>query len=256
MGGPSGTRVGQFSDAILPPAVSLRLRARIRHGHYAAYAPPAVLSDLVAPGKVAVDVGAHRGLWSYVMSHRASAVHAFEPNPSVYAYLSRIRVRAVHAHQVALSDVGGNASLYLPDEWRSGRATIAHEQGESIATVETRTLDSYDLRDVGFLKVDVEGHEEAVLRGARHTLAAWHPTLLVEIEERHNPGAITRIPSTLKELGYAHAYFLSRGALAPMEDFDLKRHQLEVEGGADTASPEYANNFVFATTSLKKNSLD
>ncbi len=158
--------MGQLSDAILPPALSLRLRARIRHGNYGAYAPPAVLSDLVAPGRVAVDVGAHRGLWSYVMSQRASAVHAFEPNPAVYAYLSRIRVRGVQAHQVALSNVAGNASLYLPDAWRSGRATIAMEQGDSVATVETKTLDAYDLRDVGFVKVAVEGHEEAVLEGA------------------------------------------------------------------------------------------
>jgi FkbM family methyltransferase len=184
------------------------------------------------------------------MSHRASTVHAFEPNPAVYAYLSRIRVRSVYAHQIALSNTEGTASLYQPDEWRSGRATIAVEKGESIATVATRTLDSFQLKDVGFMKVDVEGHEEAVLQGAVQTLEAWHPTLLVEIEERHNPGALMRIPHALQEHGYGYAYFLSGGGLAPLATFDVQRNQLDVAEGADTASSMYANNFVFATAPL------
>jgi|SRR5581483_5876951 len=246
----SDTLVGQLSDVILPPAVSLRLRARIRHGAYAQFAPPPILSELVPPGSVAVDVGAHRGLWSYAMSHLASAVHAFEPNPAVYAYLSRIRVRSVHAHQIALSNKEGMASLYQPDEWRSGRATIALQKGRSIATVPVRTLDSFQLENLGFIKIDVEGHEEAVLEGAKHTLEMWHPTLLVEIEERHNPGALLRIPDVLLETGYGYQYFLTREGLFPLEEFDVQRNQLDVAEGAETASSKYANNFVFAAAPL------
>jgi hypothetical protein len=158
--------------------------------------------------------------------------------------LARTRIRGVTTHDVALSDTEGTAVLSMPDDLGSGRATIASATGTEIAPVQTRRLDSYELTDVGFMKIDVEGHEEAVLKGALDTLDRCRPNLVVEIEERHNPGALSRIPLRLAELGYAHAYFLCRGALVPLDRFDLQTHQLNVES---PISPDYVNNFVFAT---------
>ena len=59
--------------------------------------------------------------------------------------------------------------------------------------VQTARLDDYQLPPVGFIKIDVEGHEEAVLRGAAQTIARNRPVLMIEIEERHNPGALGRL---------------------------------------------------------------
>jgi FkbM family methyltransferase len=239
---------GRIADTVLPPALTLRLRAFMRRGDSVGHlAPPRLLSSLVPPGRVAIDVGAHRGLWTFRMSARASAVHAFEPNPDLFAYLSRARLRSVTTHDVALSDSDGTAVLSMPEGMGTGLATIATAAGHNIATVETRRLDSFEFTDVGFLKVDVEGHEEAVLRGSTSTLQESRPTLCVEIEERHNPGALDRIPAALAELGYAHSYYLFRGQLNPMETFNVERHQLEVPSAT---SPDYVNNFVFACSPL------
>ncbi len=148
------------------------------------------------------------------------------------------------AYEIALSDSEGRATLSMPEGGSSGRATIASVAGSTIASVETRRLDSYEFANVGFMKVDVEGHEEAVLNGAIDMLKKWHPILFVEIEERHNPGAVTRIPAMLADIGYTHCYFLYRGRLHPMDGFDIETHQLRVNS---SVSPSYVNNFVFAT---------
>jgi FkbM family methyltransferase len=248
MSSPSVTRAGRLSDAMLPPAVSIRLRARVIRPGPQGTAPHPVIIDLVPAGRPAVDVGAHRGLWTYWIGRRAGGVDAFEPNPNLYAFLSRTHLRGVRTHQIALSDVEGTAELSVPVGGRAGRGSIGHPgDGEHVATVTTRRLDSYALTDVGFMKIDVEGHEEAVIRGAMETLARCHPVLVVEIEDRHNPGATERIPAALAELGYGYAYFEQAGALAPLSDFDLERHQIDVESEMSGA---YVNNFIFMTHPL------
>jgi FkbM family methyltransferase len=248
MASPAATTAGRLSDLLLPPALSLRLRARLARPGSGGIAPPAVLLELVPPGRPAVDVGAHRGLWSYWMSRRTSVVHAFEPNPDLYSYLARSRMHSVRAYEVALSDAEGSAVLSIPEGGRPGRGTIVDTVGTGVARVVTRPLDAYALTDVGFMKVDVEGHEEAVLRGAVQTLQSCQPNLLVEIEERHNPGAVSRIPAALAELGYGYAYCVMEEQLQPLAAFDLASHQLEV---GDDVSSAYVNNFVFASTPLR-----
>jgi hypothetical protein len=150
----------------------------------------------------------------------------------------------MQAHDVALSDRDGSAELFMPEGRGTGRATIAATTGHDIATVKTRRLDSFEFTNVGFVKIDVEGHEEAVLRGAERTLKDTLPTLVIEIEERHNPGAIARIPKALADIGYAQSYFLSGEELLPLADFDVETHQLKIGSAID---PLYVNNFLFAS---------
>jgi len=65
--------------------------------------------------------------------------------------------------------------------------------------VETVTLDSLALRNVTFIKIDVEGHELEVLRGATETLRANRPVMMIEIRD-HN---LTPVRELLDGLGYA-----------------------------------------------------
>ena len=68
--------------------------------------------------------------------------------------------------------------------------------------VACKPLDYYGLEDVGFLKIDVEGHELAVLRGATETISRSYPSILVEAEDRHRPGTVADVCEYLSLFGY------------------------------------------------------
>jgi len=145
---------------------------------------------------VCLDIGAHFGMYTYELSRRCARVEAFEPIPALVSVLSkgyRGNLR-VGVHAVALSDMNGETTLRVPRAgW--GRSTIEASnplEGRRDPTapvdqvrVEMRTLDSYSFTGVDFIKMDVEGHELAVLAGASETLRREEPALLVEIETRH-----------------------------------------------------------------------
>jgi hypothetical protein len=116
--------------------------------------------------------------------------------------------------------------------------------------VETRPLDEVYGGEVGFIKIDVEGHEHSVLEGARGTIERCRPRVLVEAEERHAPGSVRDVQAFFRRLGY-RGYFVFRRRLAPIESFDPRRMQRseDIDGytlGLPRARFErYVNNFLF-----------
>jgi FkbM family methyltransferase len=205
---------------------------------------------LVRPGSAVADVGANDGMYSYAFSRRAGAVHAFEPLPRcaevVRAYAGANR--GIHVHQVALSDRPGAMTLTIPV--REGRE-IDTEASLSPGAVpgdarrveiEVRTLDSFALRDLSLLKIDVEGHELEVLRGARETLRTERPAMMVEIEQRHHEGRDIRdVFVEVESYGYS-GWMLGRGGrLEEIGGFDASRDQQL--GPAGEPRGEYINNF-------------
>jgi hypothetical protein len=80
------------------------------------------------------------------------------------------------------------------------------------------TLDSSYEGDVGFIKIDVEGHEQAVLDGAVQTIRRCRPRMLVEIDERLSPGGLARAKAYFKDLDY-RGYFVQAGHIEPMSLF-------------------------------------
>jgi hypothetical protein len=80
------------------------------------------------------------------------------------------------------------------------------------------TLDSVYQGDVGFIKIDVEGHEQAVLDGAVQTIRRCRPRLLVEIDERLSPGGLDRAKAYFKDLDY-RGYFVQAGHIEPISLF-------------------------------------
>jgi FkbM family methyltransferase len=134
--------------------------------------------------RLAVDVGAHVGLWSRVLAGMFTAVAAFEPVP-VHQELFRLNVTTpnVLLHPVALGPAAGVTRLHI-QEANSG-ATHADVRKAGGLDVPMETLDSYGLEGVDLLKIDCEGAEEGVLRGGVETLRRCRPVVIVEQKYDH-----------------------------------------------------------------------
>jgi FkbM family methyltransferase len=199
--------------------------------------------------KTALDIGTNMGLYSYFMAKYSKEVISFEPNVDLLDHLHRFLGRKAHIESIALSAKSSRALMRV-DSSNTGVATIEEKNDLSCVEdksavesreVETRTLDSFGLSNVSLIKVDVEGHEEAVLEGARGTIQRNMPVLIIESEERHNAGALQRIVEMLTKLGYASFFLKDRQLL---ELSVLSRENLEPKklGSGDS---DYINNFIF-----------
>jgi FkbM family methyltransferase len=173
--------------------------------------------DRIVEGRgVALDIGANRGHYSYVLSGIFREVHAFEPNPGVAGKLREYGARNVESHDVALSSEEGELELFVPivdgveqHGWASfDPGNMAGAREFTRVKVPVRTLDSFALPEVAFVKIDVEGHEVAVLRGAIETLRHCRPVVLIEVKEA-NEETVLRY---FEELGYER-YRLEGGHL-------------------------------------------
>ncbi|HVK54620.1 MAG TPA: FkbM family methyltransferase [Burkholderiales bacterium] len=224
-----------------------------------------IARHLCDPHRVALDIGASMGDFSEALADRAKGCVAFEANPNTSAMLAkRLRKSNLQVHACALSDREAEVKLLFP--------VVNHVDFLSLATVEPdnnmsghetksitvpcRTLDSFDLPPVGFIKIDVEGHEIAVLKGARSLIERDQPNFLIEVEERHKPGAVKAVSSFFMQLGYQGFFLLGR-RLHPLTEFDQALHQASSSISLSKVLPGrvYANNFVFVTDVKSLNGL-
>jgi FkbM family methyltransferase len=150
-----------------------------------------VLSNFVKETEACVDIGAHVGHYTVNLAHKASRVYAFECSPKSFNYLcANIALQnldyKVDKFNVALSNETGTARFFIRDPLDGGSNGITQYRddvalGRASVEVPTRTLDSFGLKNVGFLKIDVENHEKEVLEGAVQTLQEnGYPPFLFE----------------------------------------------------------------------------
>ena len=213
------------------------------------------MCERLRAGEVAVDVGCFKGAYTYWMRRCVGAsgeVVAFEPQPRQIDYLRGIvaamKWQNVFVEGQGLSDVPGELELFKPASGHEASFVARSREGEACETfrVPVTTLDTYFASrpaNPAFIKIDVEGHESAVLAGARETLANYRPTLLVECEARHRAdGNVRLVFELLASHGYEGSFF-QNGKRRPLTEFDPVRDQrLEADG---KLPPEYANNFAF-----------
>lgn len=199
------------------------------------------------PG-IALDVGANKGVYLNTMARHYRQVEAFEPSPELADYLRRAVPPHVIVNQYALSDRSGIALFSVPGDLNEQGSL---EPGQPVEghpfrsyEIHTRRLDDLDLPPVAFIKIDVEGHEFAMLQGGLATLRRDRPAILIEVEERHGAGNLARVPDLLGRMGY-RGYFLDGGRLRPFAEFDLARDQnpAVIDDGVKTG--RYINNFLF-----------
>jgi FkbM family methyltransferase len=209
---------------------------------------PLLRSLLDGRGRV-IDVGANFGIYSYGLLDKAEAVEAFEPVPGPYQTLASFGGR-LRAHQVALSDHEGTGVMYVPQvngRLRPGAASLARGSGsQTTIEVPLHRLDWYQFKNVALIKIDVEGHEGAVLRGAQDTIGRNRPVLCVEIEQRHLGGMPIQTEfERIAELGYDGFFLDAANKVRPIREFRHEQHQAPFLADLMTHEHEYINNFVF-----------
>ena len=140
---------------------------------------------------LAVDVGAHVGLWTRDLLDRFKKVYAFEPDSDNFRCLLLNTAthlnRSLHARNVAVGrEAGIGTTLADPLPKRQGNSGARYVQvtdrsEPGVPVVPIVTLDSYNLSTCDFLKIDVEGAELNVLVGARETIERCHPVIMLEV---------------------------------------------------------------------------
>lgn len=146
---------------------------------------PLVLRHIV-PSTVVIDIGAYIGDHTIAYVNAGAVVYAFEPNPEAFECLRYNLGGAANLYNIGLSDHDGEMAFLSPNE-NKGMGFLSEGNGVTVTT-----LDRQDLTP-SFIKIDVEGMEINVLRGAENTIKAYRPVMLIEINrpalERNNSSA-------------------------------------------------------------------
>ena len=151
----------------------------------------------VEAGDIVFDVGTHFGSFSYYAVQKgAREVYAFEPNPYVFEILKKhaeMWSDKIKPYQLALSDKNGEADLFISEGLELGGVSTMLKNKEKSALkfykynkkvkVKTMTLDSfvkeYNVERVDFIKIDAEGSEREILKGAKETIKRFKPKMAI-----------------------------------------------------------------------------
>ena len=145
--------------------------------------------QFLQPDRVFLDIGAHTGTYAISFANKCSAVHAFEPQKATYyALCGGIALsdlsNKITAHPFGLGSPEQVGEQQLNIVSNDGGGSTMHSSGDDVLRterIEIRTLDSLDIKDVGFIKMDVEENELFVLKGAQQTLEnSGFPPILFE----------------------------------------------------------------------------
>jgi FkbM family methyltransferase len=186
------------------------------------------LRRIAQPSSNILDIGANFGYYSLILAaslQRQCAIHAFDPNPSTFdRLLKNIQLNSmqsvVEAHRLGLSDM--ETVVTLDERPGNSGATRLTDSLDGIK-VQVTTVDAFcrtqTMKRVDLLKIDVEGYEARVLRGANQTISRHKPAIFIELF----PKGLERQGSSAEEvvsLLTAHGYDLfeaNRKRLVPLK---------------------------------------
>ena len=133
--------------------------------------------------RVAIDVGANLGIMSYRMVKDFEYVHAFEP--LFHEYLSKnVTADNFKVYPYAVGDEEKIETMRV-GIYRSGGSNIikTKEKDQTYKDVKVVKIDSFNIKNVDFMKIDVEEYELYALLGSVNTIEEFKPTILIELQK-------------------------------------------------------------------------
>lgn len=190
---------------------------------------------VLKPGMTFLDVGANMGLFTLFASTKVGnggRVVSVEPSSREFSKLETNckinKLTNVSLVKKAASDHQGSAVLKIAVDEHAGHNTLGSFPGvtTSLLSEETVVLDTIDsiisalkLNNVHMIKIDVEGAEEKVLRGAKETISRFHPLLLFEFSDNTltlQGSSTARILDYFRTIDYSVFTFTSGAKVVPM----------------------------------------
>lgn len=169
--------------------------------HYGEYNPDETEKILSLANGLCLDIGANFGVMGQALEHAGFNVISFEPQPDVFKILCK-NVEGM-CHNVGLGSEAGIAKMpkiLLGAKANYGGMGIGFKSDLGTIDVKVRTLDSYNFNGVGFMKIDVEGFEEKVLRGGVKTIERCRPIMYIEDDRVELRDSLRKY---IKSLGYS-----------------------------------------------------
>lgn len=185
--------------------------------HYGEYSEQELLllKQVIRAGDTVLDIGANIGVHTLFFAKAVGpvgAVLAFEPQRIVFqtlcANMALNSLTNVNCYRAAIGDQNG--SIVVPEldceqEQNYGGVSLCGDfQGEKVPLL---TIDDFGLPSCGLIKIDVEGMEENVLRGARDTIQRFRPALYIENDR---PEKSAQLISYIDSLGYRMYWHIPR----------------------------------------------
>ena len=171
------------------------------------------VKQFINPSKNIIDLGANIGTHSVIYStYTAGAIYSFEPQKVVYDILNK-NIDLNRCNNVITYNFGGsnvNSKFYMNAEYdnKHNQGAFAIQKGATSGLeIECRVIDEMNLTNIGYIKIDVEGHEYEALLGMKELIKREKPIILVEIHESSPTRNETII--LLIELGYTKHHRLS-----------------------------------------------
>jgi len=203
------------------------------------WAPVFAMENLVTEGQTLVDIGANQGeytLWAARKTGASGKVFSFEPLSTLFGQLEEnVRINEgfeafVFPIRMGLSDQPGRLKLYSNDPYNEGVNTLFPGPGKTafLEEISLSTLDEevgkLNIQKVDFIKIDVEGAELMVLKGAVETLKRFRPILFLELNETACQAAgysSSDIFTLLEKFGYRFELIGLRGKTSPLDKTKL-----------------------------------
>lgn len=197
-----------------------------------------IIKTFVKKGDVVLDIGANIGIHSCTLAHAVGpngCVYSFEPHPKIFNKLvtnvSLNKFSWVYPEKIALSDSTGVAQLHGFGDNDGNEGTSSLEERavglENVFDVKTMTLDDFvasrKLQKINALKMDVEGHELHVFKGAVETIRTFRPLIIFEDSKKEIINSGSQIRKLLEKLSY-RLYEIKYDHLTEMNDEGTKNY--------------------------------